>query len=233
MTHLLVTAGRFTASNLTAAAQALVKDKPEAWGIAFCHGNRLEWLHSPPAPVADPNEPARPGSDADYSGLDDLRTDMALLAIHSGCRLLSRREVQPFIRREPLRSWAFCNLGRIEHPELLDTGPRAAETQTPDERLFLHLIERLDPEKPVESAESIIADLKGETAVCFALMCPQWLLFGLKQTAAEQPRLWKGRGDLLLVLASEPVADIPGVGKWTPVVGNIVMAVTRQPKELL
>ncbi|MEO0085095.1 MAG: hypothetical protein ABIK37_00530 [candidate division WOR-3 bacterium] len=233
MIHLLAAAGRFNASTLTAAAQALAKDRPDAWGIAFCHGSRLEWLHSHPAPTPELAEAPSPGSDADYVALADLRTDMAMLAIHSGSRTLSRREVQPFARREPLQSLAFCNLGRIAHPELLDPGPRAAESADPGEKLFLHLANRLDPEKPVESCESILADMKDETGVCFTLMCPDWLLVGLKQTTAEPAPLWKGRGDLLLVLASQPVSDISGVGNWAPLSGNTVMAVTRQPRELL
>jgi len=231
--HLLAAAGRFTASTLTAAAESIVSGPPAAWGIAYCHGGRLEWLHSALAPANDTAEEARPGTDADYSALADLRTDMAMFVIHSDTRIVSRREIQPFARREPLRAWAFCNLGRIEHPELLDTGPRAAETADPGEKFFLHLLDRLNPDQPVESAESILAGMSEETAVRFALMCPEWLLIGLRQRPDAATPLWKGRGDLLLVIASQPVSNLPGVSHWAQLTGDAVLAVTRQPRELL
>lgn len=252
MIHLICTAGRFTASTLIAGAQTLVQNRTAAWGIAFCHGSRLEWLHTALAHPADTSDPTTPQTDADYSALADLRTDMAMLVLHSGANPVTRRDIQPYARREPTRAWAFCNLGRIEHPERLDPGSRVAETPDPGERLFLHLLNRLDTGSPgaasrptdvadatspgllpVEAAESALAEMPDETAIGFTLMCPEWLLIGLRQPPTAPPQLWKGRGDQLLVIASQPVSGLTGASNWIPLAGNTVMAITRQPRELL
>jgi len=234
MTGFFAAAGRLGASTLVTAADALAgiaagtttsegEESAGAWGVAYCHGSRLEWLRSTRAPRADPEC---------YSLLGELRTDMAMFCAQSGPERLSQRGVQPFVRREPTQAWAFCNLGSVAHPERLDSGPRVAEGADPGELLFLHLINRLDSGNPAGSAEATLAALTDETDLRFVLMCPEWLLAGI-QNAPDQPPLWQGRGSLLFLLASQPVPDLPGVESWGPVAESQVLTITRERRELL
>ncbi len=226
---------------LTAAVQSLPSEQPRlltpqeavagstpdplagAWGIAWCYGDRVESIRS--------NRPHN--SDPEFSKLAELRSDMALICLHPPVSRLKPREVQPFIRKEPAATWAFFHFGHISHPELLDTGNRLPDGPSASERYFLHILNRLDLNKPVESVQAALQPLRDETALAFVLMSPQIAIISSGTAAINPParRIHLGRGELLRLVAPERLTTFENV-RWEVMPAGQTIVVLRERRAI-
>ena len=216
-----------TRSGLAASEQNLPTSgtlaEPGSWGVAYCYGTRLETFRSQRAPAQDP----------DYSRLADQRTDMACLLVETGVSR-SVREVQPYVRRDSGRLWSFTHFGRVLHPEALDTGGRIVDSQNPSEKLFLHIINRLDREQPVESVAAVLGELAGEESLSLWLMsCELTLVASWHAHGAAEGDgvLWVGESELARFVVSRPLPNTPEV-TWERLPERTVFGISRVRREI-
>lgn len=197
--------------------------EPGNWGIAYCYGTRLEALRSPHPPQRDP----------EFDKLTELRTDVACLWAESGV-VHGVRELQPFLRRDSGRVWAFCHFGQVLRPEQLDVDGRIVDSQSPSERLFLYVLNRLDQEQPMESVAAALGELVGETALSFWLMSTDLVLVASwhgDETQDGEGVLWMGKAELVRYVTSRPLPNVAEVS-WERLPAKTVLAITRERREL-
>jgi hypothetical protein len=218
-------AGRFEISHLLDAGRSGPGADAEAgcWGVAYCYGTRLEALRSQHMPAHDP----------DFGRLAELRTDVVCLLVEPGAGR-GVRELQPFVRRDSGRQWTFCHFGKVVRPQQLDTGGRVVDSQNPSERFFLHLLNRLDNNTPIESIAAALGELEGETALSFWMMSTDLTIVASwhdPETREGEGVLWMGDADLVRYVASRP---IPGVAEvnWERLPSRTVFAISRERREL-
>lgn len=228
MGMLLVAAGRFQLSQLFEVCRTRVEPGREVggWGAAWCYGNRLESSRSIHPCAADP----------DFRKLEELRTDMVMVCPENRARV-SPREIQPFTRRETGRTWAFYHHGDILHPGKLRIGSRLPDSSSPSERYFLHVMDRLDPNQPVESITAALGELSGEKTLSFCMMnsdllvAASWFDDGTAPGSRSEHALWLGEGQLARFLASQPLYSIPEV-TWEQLPERHVLVLQRTRREL-
>lgn len=233
--------GRFTIKELIAAAQSLPFEQgrplspqeaaaapaPDplagAWGIAWCYGDRLEHIRSNRPHTADP----------EFAKLAEVRSDMALICLHPPLRRLKLREVQPFVRREPDTTWAFLHYGRIDRPDLLDTGHRLPDGPSPSERYFLHILNRLDLDNPAESVLTALQPLSQETSLAFVLISPQTAIVCSGTATVNPPaqQIYLGRSELLRLVAPGRLTTFEDV-RWEVIPIGQTIAVLRERRAL-
>jgi hypothetical protein len=219
MNAMLVAVGRFSLGQVLDAALSLpgAGAPDSAWGAAWCYGNRLESLKSQ-RPAAD---------DPEFRRLGEARTDTLLISIQPGMAKAPLREVQPYVRREAGRQWAFFHPGRISAPERLDAGGRITDSRNPSERYFLHLLGRFDCEQPVETMTAALAGLDGEPELSCALVgCD-----GLVVAAWPGTELWLGTRDFVRYVAPAPIESFEEVN-WERFDGPEVIATNRRRWEI-
>jgi hypothetical protein len=223
MAAMFAAAGRFEMARLLDVARSGPDAEPGCWGLACCYGTRLEALRSPHLPARDP----------EFGRLAELRTDMTCLLVEPGTGR-GVREIQPFVRRDSGRLWSFCQSGTVADPQSLDTGGRIVDSQSPSERLFLHLLNRLDNDAPVESVAAALGELESEPALSFWMMsCDLTIVASWHRpdTSDGEGVLWIGSGELVRFVASRP---IPGVQEtvWERLPDRTVFGITRERWEL-
>jgi predicted glutamine amidotransferase len=228
---LIAAAGRFQLDQILDTAVTRVDPGGETggWGVAYCYGNRLESVKS--------SHPC--GKDPDFRKLAELRTDMALICPDNKARI-SMRELQPFVRRETGKTWAFYHHGEILRPQQLDIGGRLPDSTSGSERYFLYVLGLLDPESPVETVKAALEPLAGEQALSFCLISSEALV-AVSWYEAEKPAgqgsersargLWLGQGELVRFVTSQPLYSFSGID-WEPLPDRTVLALCRSRREL-
>ncbi|MGC8797948.1 MAG: hypothetical protein ACP5PK_04710 [candidate division WOR-3 bacterium] len=227
MGRFLIAAGRFRMEWLLAAAfregRQLSTDEQLSgdWGLAYCHGNRLELVR------AD----GRKAGTGVLKALLEIKTDMAVVYQQppEAMAVLPGRS-QPYSRYDRGTNWVFCYAGKISQPERLFPGWH----QTPGglikgELLFAYVYDRFDVNAPVASLNEIVDGLGEEPELAFCLMSPELVAVACHTDGrADNPaRLWLGRGELLRVVGSGAVADLPGIS-WELVPAQQVIFIQRQ-----
>jgi predicted glutamine amidotransferase len=192
------------------------------WGLAHCYGNRLETIRSALPCAQDP----------DFGKLDELRTDMVLASI-GGATPASPRELKPYVRREAGHVWAFCHPGAVQNADRLETGGRITDSRNPSERYFLHLLNKLDEQSPVESLTNAISALGDVGSFSFCMMCAEMMLVGCWHGGTHEPggSLWAGEGELARYFSTKPLVSLPEV-RWQAMPNRTVLAITRTRREL-
>jgi hypothetical protein len=211
-------AGRFSTDLAAQVARELMAGVTgpgyENWGMAYCYGNRLETMRT----HRDSAGELATGS------LAEAKTDMALLCFNEP------GAVQPLVRRERNQAWAFACEGRVPEPEKLTTGEGIADPHNPEERLFLHLVDKFDPDDPVGSVESRVSQGLGELR--FFLMNADVLVTAAgvsgEGTGSE---LWLGRAQLIRVISPVQIESVPGI-EWERIPDRTVLALTRLRRTL-
>ncbi|MCX7732896.1 MAG: hypothetical protein N2248_07040 [candidate division WOR-3 bacterium] len=227
MSRFFAAAGRFKMEWLLAAAfgdgARLIEDRQLSgeWGLGYCHGNRLELVRSP-------GRKTEPGL---LKALLELKTDMAVIYQHE---LLPEStpagRIPPYIRYEQGRHWMFCHAGRVTRAEaLFGSWQRSSGGLTTGELLFAYVFDRFNPEQPQESLNGLLAQLAGEPELSFCLMSADVLAFVCRtDDRGDNPaRLWLGRGELIRVICSGRVINLPGIS-WEPIPSEQVIFIRRQ-----
>lgn len=219
MNSMLLAFGRFSIGQVLEAALALpgAEAADSAWGAAWCYGNRLETLKSQRAPA----------DDAEFRRLGELRTDTLLISMQPGMATASPREVQPYVRREAGRQWAFFHPGRIVSPDRLDAAGRITDSANPSEKYFLHLLARLDRENPVETVTSALAGLDGESGLSCCLLGSDTLVLA----AWPGAELWLGTRDFVRYVAPMPIQGFDDVN-WERLDPPQALAINRRRWEI-
>lgn len=190
----------------------------DRWRLAWCYGTLVQ--------------SAEGGLDSrgrlDLGGLEEVKTDMALLRLETA---EPGRARQPFVRRDRTGPWAFCHDGSVQHPELLDPGNRVAESFDPSERLFLHVLHSFKPEDPAESLRAIHEGLPAEAEQSLVLMSPDVLVASRWQAEAGEPGLWVGEGRMVRLVAPFRLEHFEQL-HWTEISNREVLAFTRFRHEL-
>ncbi len=148
----------------------------------------------------------------------------------------SARELQPFTRRETGRTWAFYHHGKLAKAAGLDVGGKIADSTSPSERYFLHLLTRLDPAMPVESITAALEAMAGEKTLSFCLVGSDLLVAGSWHDAASagersEHALWLGQGEMARYLTSQPLYSVPDTS-WEQLSNRTVLALQRERREL-
>lgn len=218
-------AGRIPVNSLVRAAVDVAGTDAAVggWGVAYCYGNRLETKKSVNPCTQDP----------EFALVPEIRTDMALLCIGGEKNQSYQREVRPYTRREVGHTWAFCHYGTVRHPDRLDTGGRITDSANPSERLFLHLLNRVSLQDPVESATRALEALGEEPALSFCLLSADMMLVGSWHDDAPETsdRLWAGEGLLVRYFCSKPVETLDDVS-WEQMPNRTILALMRTRREL-
>ncbi|MEO0078362.1 MAG: class II glutamine amidotransferase [candidate division WOR-3 bacterium] len=216
-------AGRFQMNQVVDAVLAEVRPEaePGGWGIAYCYGNRLELTRS--------TVPCR--NDPEFLQLAERRTDMMVLVPDNRPGILAR-EIQPFVRREARQTWAFCHQGQVVCPDELDTGNRWPDSDSPSEKLFLHVLSRFDKEAPVETATAALRGLNAEKGLSCCLIGSEIMLAASwSDSDQEHNGLWYGRGELVLYVSGRPLRSLPDI-EWEPAGSHSVIAIRRTRREV-
>jgi predicted glutamine amidotransferase len=221
---MVAVAGRMKTDAVLSAARESARADCETpgWGMSYCYGNRLETVKS--------LHPCN--SDHEFSKLNDVRTDMMLVCLGSPTPPLSPRELRPFVRREVGHSWAFGHYGEIRHPERMQPGGRVTDSTSPSERLFLHILNTLRTDDPVDSATKSLEALGGEAALSFCLVSCETLLVGCWHADAPESAgtLWVGYGSLARYVSSKPLQSMPEV-RWETMPNRTLFAINRARRE--
>ncbi len=216
-------AGRFRMNHLVAAVLAAIRPETElgGWGIAYCYGNRLEFTRS-----AIPCY-----QDLDFHQLGERRTDMMVL-VPDNRPGISARETQPFARREARQNWAFCHHGEVVRPDELDTQTRIPDSDSPSERLFLHILARLDREEPVETVTAALRGLRADKGLsCCLIGSEMMVVASWFDSQPDYHGLWCGRGELVRYVSTEPLRSLPDI-EWEPAGTHCVIAIRRTRREV-
>lgn len=229
MPKIFAAAGRFSMEWFLSAGllpTANLKDGGEpvgGWGVVYCHGNRLEAVRSDQSRT----------DNAVFGQLVDVRTDMALLYLHDQNQILAPRFVQPFFRRESGGAWAFCHIGQIPHPERLISELRYPDGPDPGEILFMHILDQFNPDKPDESLAAIFSTLD-EWEISLCLMAAETMVVFCRygDSKSSQTRLWLGKGELVRVVCSPPIVDLPGIS-WEFLPNNQVIVISRHRRAVI
>ncbi|MEO0080970.1 MAG: hypothetical protein ABIL25_01600 [candidate division WOR-3 bacterium] len=211
-------AGRFNGDVLAAVCKELAanldQSGPESCGVAYCYGNRLEAVQAG----------RTHGGGLDLAILAELKTDMATLSLNrSGV-------VQPWIRREQGRAWGFACEGEIPEPDKLSIGDRLPSLYRPEEKLFLHLVSKLNPDDPVGSVEASLPF--GLVQPRFYLINSEMLVVGSGALASgSDSGLWFGRAQLVRAISPVRFSSITGM-QWERIQERSVVALTRVRRAL-
>ncbi|HDQ98936.1 MAG TPA: hypothetical protein ENN51_01420 [candidate division WOR-3 bacterium] len=186
---------------------------------------------------------ARAVSRTDFGGLREIKTDVAIAYLSFAGEPVSR---QPLLRREAVRSQAFCAPGRLKDPHALSIGQRFTRTDDPVERFFLHVVDSCEEGDPISSVTAMHERLAGEPDQRFMLLNTKRLvvstwcagavpaqatpLGGAGEHQPEEPVLWLGRAAQVRVLAPRRLAAA-GDMKWEPLPASTVLAFARRRYE--
>lgn len=199
------------------------REPASGWGVVYCHGNRLEVVRSHQSRT----------DNVVFGQLVDVRTDMALLYLHDQNQILSARLVQPFFRRESDGAWAFCHIGQISHPERLISQLRYPDGPDPGEILFMHILDQFNPDKPDESLTAIFSKFdEWEISLCLMSAENMVIFCRFGDNKSSETRLWLGKGELVRVVCSPPIVDLPGIS-WESLSNNQVIAISRQRRAVI
>ncbi len=219
----IAAAGRFRMNQVIDAVLAEVRPEPEpgGWGIAYCYGNRLELTRSA--------LPCR--EDPEFRQLVERRTDMMVL-VPENRHGIPIREMQPFARREARQTWAFCHHGGAVRPEELDVRNRLPDSDSPSERLFLHVLARFERDEPVETTTAALRELHVEKGLSCCLIGSEIMVVASwSASGSEYQGLWCGRGELVLYVSNQPLRSLPDI-EWEPAGAHAVLAVRRTRREI-
>ncbi len=172
-------AGRFRPALLVEIGGELSRQGAFAsWGTAYCYGNRVEVLRG----QADSQK-------TDFSSLGGVKTDMAFLCINRD------KSVQPWLRREQDKDWAFACEGHVPDvpEEQLGFAPLCRE-----EKLFAYLARHFSADDPLGSVEQHRP--AGSESLRFFLMSEEVLVVSTGDNLPEG-RLWLGRAPLFRVIS--------------------------------
>jgi predicted glutamine amidotransferase len=216
---MIAAAGRFDARALIAALRSMARNSNPAhdhelrsegrslihdcgWGVAYALESGLVRLRS-----------ASPCFEDD--ALD------AVACVHSGFMILHARRTKdrstisevnshPFTVRHRDEDWAFCHNGEVRDPSQLSHDEALVPEGTTDsERLFLHVLTRIDPGDDATSLAGILGNIGDFTSLnCFLLRPRSLLAYAGREPSSSRPRyyaLWRGRGPGLDLVSSEIV----------------------------
>lgn len=225
MGNLLAAAGRFDTNWLvsTALSSSGLTDGANvpgsAWGIAYCHGNRLESLR-----VHRAREMTN-----EFTRLAEIKTDMLGFYLHEHSELPSPRLVQPFFCREAGLNWAFCHMGTISHPERLLHPARVPDGPDPSELFFMYTLDHFKADQPIESMQSMLTQLTEEPELSCVMITPDMMVVAhwVKEGEGTAFKLWQGKGELLRVFTTLPPFEVPGV-EWNEVANHSVTVIFRE-----
>jgi predicted glutamine amidotransferase len=182
------------------------------WGAAWLDGDRLESHRSAKSCLEDPG----------FSALESIETRMALLhARRTPDRAtIAIENSHPFVVDYGGRRWAFCHNGTMEDPSQLSSDPALEPVGSTDsEILFHHILSLLDTARRGHSLAEIMSALTRFTCLnCFLAADDGVTVYAGTPADTPRPRyyaLWKGTGDGLTVVSSEPLRR-PSLS-WEPI----------------
>lgn len=228
MGRFFVAAGRFKTEWLISAAfqgGRILNGKERLtgkWGLVYCHGNRLEIVRS---------GVGKSGT-VMLKTVQELKTDMALIYQEGPEEVqgMPSTRMQPFFRYHNGTNWMFCYIGKIARPERISTGwHRASGEISLGELLFIYVFDRFDSDHPVEALTAIINQLREESELAFCMMSPELLAVICRTDGRSNnpARLWLGKGEMVRVICSGKVDDLPGIN-WEPLPLEQVIFIRRQ-----
>lgn len=156
-----------------------------SWGVAYCYGNRVEVLRG----QVDSQK-------TDFSSLAGVKTDMAFFCMNRD------KAVQPWVRREQDKDWAFACEGQVPDvpEEHLGFAPLCRE-----ERLFAHLARHFSADDPLGSVEKHRP--AGSESLRFFLMSEEVLVVSTGENLSAG-RLWLGRAPLFRVISPRKLETV-------------------------
>jgi predicted glutamine amidotransferase len=182
------------------------------WGVVFKDGDSLARRRSSRYCVDDPV-------------FDQLCTICSDLVILHARRALNRDTISeenshPFVDQACGETWAFCHNGTVNDVSQLDAyASRTNADPSDSERLFYHLLARLDPARPADSLVDVLGGIRDFTSVnCFLARksnVSAYARISPDSTRLRYYTLWRGAGDGFELASSEPLS-MEGV-EWSPV----------------
>jgi predicted glutamine amidotransferase len=228
MCRMIAAVGRFEAAPLVAALRAMAANANAehehelrsegpafthdcGWGAAYRDGGRLARRRSASSCLEDPR----------FEDLAALETDM--LVLHA--RRTPHRDTiavgnsHPFIAEYGGMAWAFCHNGAVNDLTQLDGAGGLPDATVDSELLFHHVLRRLDLSDPAGSLARTLAEVRDFTCLN-CLLASQDEIIAHARAAADTTRphyytLWRGRGDGIALVSSEPFGRGPLA--WSPV----------------
>ncbi|GEM_PF-976188 len=192
------------------------------WGLAYCHGNRLETvrMHHKKTESSVPN----------LASLKEIKTDMALAYQHHPAELLTPFQVQPLVRREKGENWAFCYAGLLNHPKkMFPNWQKIPDGVSAGELLFVFVFDHFRVDNPVESLTELWKQIPDERELAFCLLTARMMVIfcQLDTRNDNQARLWLGQGELLRVICSGSIPDLPDI-VWEKLPEEHVIYIQRE-----
>lgn len=197
------------------------------WGAAFRGADGLS-VHRSAKPCFEEGELAglaetlrgtRSGGPArgDGHGGESGAARAGMLVLHA--RRTKRRDTIALENTHPFRAeWggldhAFCHNGEVRDLSQLSWDPLLHPRGTTDsERLFFHLLTRLDPSGPAESVAATMSRVRDFTSLnCLLITGRSVIAHARVSPGSSYPRyytLWRGRGAGVDVVSSEIVAGL-------------------------
>jgi predicted glutamine amidotransferase len=177
------------------------------WGVAYRDGDRLVRLRSARSFLDDPEVEALAG----------IRTDLAVLHAR---RTPDRGTIDvmnshPFIEKWNGETWSFCHNGTVNDlTQLSGDGALVPRGSIDSERLFHHILTRIDTGDPASSLTETLGELRDFTCLnCFLATVRRVVAHARMAPDTTRPRyyaLWHGRGEGFTLVSSESF-DASGV----------------------
>lgn len=216
---MIAAAGRFETRALVAALRAMARNSNPAydhelrseghslihdcgWGAAYALGSGLVKLRSASPCFEDHALDAVAHVRPDFMVLHARRT--------KDRSTISEVNSHPFTARYRDEEWAFCHNGEVRDlSELSHDDALAPEGTIDSERLFLHVLTRIDPSDDVRSLAGILRNIGDFTSLnCFLLRAHSLLAYAGREPSSSRPKyytLWRGRAHGLDLISSEIV----------------------------
>ena len=229
MCRMIAAAGRFDAAAVLAALSEMAANTNRAFDHELRHlGPELRHDSGWGAAWSAPGGLARHRSTRpcfDDPAFDALSETRASLLIAHARRTkvpatIATENTHPFVATFGGTEYAFCHNGEVSERSQLSWDSSLSPLGSIDsEELFLHTITRVDPSRPADSVREALAKISDFTSLNCLLATPGYLVgHSRRAPGSQRPRyytLWRGRGEGVEVVSSEPVDGL-GVD-WRPI----------------
>jgi predicted glutamine amidotransferase len=182
------------------------------WGVVFRDGDGFARRRSAGYCVDDPV----------FRQLCTVCSDLVVLHARRALNrdTISELNSHPFVHQSKGRTWAFCHNGTVNDVSQLDPYASPENGDPSDsERLFHHVLARLDPMRPSDSLVELLGGIHDFTSLnCFLADTSDVYAYARVSPDSTRRRyytLWRGAGEGFMLVSSEPLS-IEGV-EWSPV----------------